>query len=110
MEILRSRIIMQIYEKKMTYRNFTHFLTSPISSEGYEKYIKISVDYFARAVYTGSLFLMNLAGLPPQISADGISFVMTLPAANIALSPILTALTIRVFIPMNTLDPIVTIP
>lgn len=56
------------------------------------------------------LFLMNLAGLPPHTSSLGISLFITLPAANTALSPIFTALIIRVFMPMNTLDPITTFP
>ena len=45
---------------------------------------------------------MNLAGFPPQISPDGTSFVTTLPAAMIDLSPIVTPLPIMHRAPMNT--------
>ena len=43
---------------------------------------------------------MNRAGLPPHISPAGISLFTILPAPIIAPSPILTAFTIRVFIPI----------
>ena len=49
---------------------------------------------------------MNLAGLPPQISPDGISLDTTLPAPIIAFSPIFTPFSMILLVPMNAYAPI----
>lgn len=56
-----------------------------------------SVKYILK-IY--SLFLINLAGFPAQISNGGMSLVTTDDAPTIAPSPIVTDLQINVLLPM----------
>lgn len=53
---------------------------------------------------------MNRAGFPAHISPAGISRFTILPAPITAPSPILTAFTISVFIPIKTPFPMTTLP
>lgn len=55
-------------------------------------------------------FRTKRAGFPAQISPAGMSRFTMLPAPITAPSPIFTAFTMRVFIPMNTFLPITTFP
>ncbi len=50
--------------------------------------------YSKNTYYSINLLLINLAGFPPHISYEGISFVTTEPAPTTAPSPIVTELQI----------------
>ena len=75
-------------------------------------FIKISISFiFEIIIYqfiafntSGliSLFLINLAGIPPHISQEGISLVTTDPAATIEKLPIVTGFVIIVCAPIKT--------